>query len=103
MTFAGTLEPTEPIGAPVENGGKLWWAVLDSNQRPFRCKRWLPQQSCADYGAFAHRSALFGSVYVRGGGSKRTGRTSKILPALAAPSASANLHTPKVWRRSWQK
>jgi hypothetical protein len=78
MTFAGTLEPTEPIGRMALSCGNHWWAVQESNLRPSRCKRWLPQQSCVAEDAFAHHTALFGSVYVRAGGSFGTGRTSKI-------------------------
>jgi hypothetical protein len=82
MTFAGTLEPTEPIGPPVENGGKLWWAVTGSNRRPSRCKLAAQQPSYVDYSAYPHVSALFGSVYVRVGGSFGTGRTSRPNPYL---------------------
>jgi hypothetical protein len=81
MTFAGTLEPTEPIGPPVENGGKLWWAVTGSNRRPSRCKRWVQRPSNAANAAFPHLLVLLGSVSVPAGGSNGTARTSRLLAA----------------------
>jgi hypothetical protein len=74
MTFAGTCEPTEPIG-------KLWWAVTGSNRRPSRCKRDAQQPSCVGYSVDRPHFGLFGSVSVPAGGSNGTARTSRLLAA----------------------
>jgi hypothetical protein len=44
--------------------------VTGSNRRPSRCKRWNPRPSCVSHASYRPRFGLFGSVFVRIGGSR---------------------------------
>jgi hypothetical protein len=81
MTRSGSLAPPNAYGAPVENGGKLWWAVRDSNPRPFRCKRKPRPQICHSLQSQSQDFANlcgFRSLYNPWGGSIGSSQTFRV-------------------------